>query len=76
MLPNFIRFRDLKERQIVNSWPQLGRMIRDEAFPRGKMLGPNTRAWSEQEIADWLASRPEGKQPHIGNERRDGESAA
>jgi predicted DNA-binding transcriptional regulator AlpA len=70
MLPRYVKFRDLKQLNIVNSWPQLGRMMRDEAFPSGKKLGPQTRVWTEQEVADWLASRPEAKQPRLGSERR------
>ena len=52
--------RDLKERGIVTSWPALKRKIDREGFPIGFLLGPNTRAWTEEEITDWLASRPVG----------------
>jgi Prophage CP4-57 regulatory protein (AlpA) len=54
----FLRFADLRDRGIVNSWPMLRRRIERDGFPPGRMLGPNTRAWSEQEIERWLASRP------------------
>jgi predicted DNA-binding transcriptional regulator AlpA len=73
-IPAFIRFRDLQGRQIVASWPQLGRLIRDQGFPRGRMLGVNTRAWTEEEIADWLASRPDAVIPRLGNESKSGEA--
>jgi len=53
-----LRFRDLKERGIVNSWPMLRRCIERDGFPPGRMLGPNTRAWSEVEIDAWLKHRP------------------
>jgi Prophage CP4-57 regulatory protein (AlpA) len=52
------RFRDLQERGIVNSWPQLKRLQTLHDFPLGRMLSPNTRAWTEEEIDAWLASRP------------------
>jgi predicted DNA-binding transcriptional regulator AlpA len=55
-----LRFRDLKSRGIVNSWPQLRRLIDLHDFPRGRLLSPNTRAWTGAEIDDWIASRPVG----------------
>ena len=67
-IPTYLRFSDLKARGIVRSWPQLGRLMRDQAFPRGTMLGANTRAWTEQEITSWLSARPEGVVPKLGNE--------
>jgi predicted DNA-binding transcriptional regulator AlpA len=53
-----LRFRDLKDRGIVNSWPMLRRRIERDGFPLGRMLGPNTRAWTETEVEEWLKSRP------------------
>jgi hypothetical protein len=52
------RFRDLKERGIVNSWPQLKRLQELHDFPLGRMLSPNTRAWTESEVNAWIESRP------------------
>jgi hypothetical protein len=58
-MTKWLRFRDLKERQIVDSWPQLGNLIEKQGFPRGRMLSANVRAWDEEnEIEPWLASRP------------------
>jgi predicted DNA-binding transcriptional regulator AlpA len=57
----FLRFADLKAAGIVNSWPMLRRRVERDGFPPGIMLGPNTRVWSEQEIEDWLATRPSVK---------------
>lgn len=62
-MTRLLRFRDLKERQIVQSWPQLRRMVREYGFPPGMLLGPNTRAWSEQVVEDWLADRPTAPKP-------------
>ena len=53
-----LRFADLKARGIVNNWVTLRGWIEREGFPAGTLLGPNTRVWPEQEIADWIASRP------------------
>jgi hypothetical protein len=54
----FLRFADLRERGIINSWPMLRRRIERDGFPPGRMLGPNTRAWSEAEVDAWIKSRP------------------
>jgi predicted DNA-binding transcriptional regulator AlpA len=53
-----LRFRDMKERGIVNSWPQLKRLQTEHGFPLGRMLSPNIRAWTLAEIDEWIASRP------------------
>jgi predicted DNA-binding transcriptional regulator AlpA len=57
-MSNFLRFRHLQERQIVTNWPQLKRLIEKQGFPPGRYLGPNTRAWTEEEIDAWLGSCP------------------
>jgi hypothetical protein len=62
--PILLRFADLKARGIVQNWPTLLRWIACENFPPGKMLGPNTRAWTDAEVAAWLESRPA---PHNAN---------
>ena len=53
-----LRFRDLKAREIVNNHVTLKRWIDEQGFPPGKMLGPNTRVWAEDEIVAWVKSRP------------------
>jgi hypothetical protein len=53
-----LRFRHLKARRIVENWPQLKRLVEQQDFPPGRLLGPNTRAWTEDEIDDWLDARP------------------
>ncbi|MGR9158574.1 helix-turn-helix transcriptional regulator [Rhizobium leguminosarum] len=62
-MSQLLRFKDLQVRQIVRSWPQLRRMICDYDFPSGMLLGPNTRAWREEDIEEWLASRPTAPKP-------------
>ena len=56
-----LRVRDLKDRGIIYNWTTLHRWIANGQFPPGRYLGPNTRVWTEDEIAEWLASRPTGK---------------
>jgi hypothetical protein len=62
-LPTYLRFADLCERGIVRNLTTLARLIDREGFPTGIRLGQNTRAWSEAEVQDWLATRPTGKKP-------------
>jgi predicted DNA-binding transcriptional regulator AlpA len=54
----FLRFRDLKTRGIVNNWTTLRRWIKEGRFPPGRLIGPNTRVWTEEEIERWIASCP------------------
>jgi hypothetical protein len=54
----FLRFADLRARGIVANWPSLQNRIRKNGFPPGRLIGPNARAWSETEVAEWIASRP------------------
>jgi predicted DNA-binding transcriptional regulator AlpA len=61
LVTKYLRFRDLKERGIVNNRPTLSRWIENEGFPPGRRLGPNTRVWEEREIEEYVASRPAAK---------------
>jgi hypothetical protein len=54
----YLRFADLKARGIVGNWVTLKRWVEREGFPPGIQLAPHTRAWREDEIEAWLASRP------------------
>jgi hypothetical protein len=57
----WLSFLDLKRRGIVKNWQTLLNWQRDPKinFPPGKLFGPNSRRWSEQqEIEPWLKSRP------------------
>jgi predicted DNA-binding transcriptional regulator AlpA len=57
-MTTLLRFRDLKARGIVTSWPMLKLRVERDNFPPGRMVGPNSRAWSEEEIDAWFKSRP------------------
>jgi hypothetical protein len=59
-LPTVYRFKHLKERGIVDSWPQLKNLIDNYGFPAGRLTSPQVRTWTEDEIAEWYASRPIG----------------
>lgn len=58
MIPVLLRYADLKARKIVNNRPQLRRLQQLHGFPLGKMLSPNTRVWTEDEILHWFETRP------------------
>lgn len=63
MIPNQLRFSDLKQRNIVTNWVTLRNWIDNQGFPPGRMAGPNTRIWDEPEVAAWLQSRPSAPKP-------------
>jgi predicted DNA-binding transcriptional regulator AlpA len=54
----FIRFPDIQERGIAKSWAQLANLIKKRGFPRGRMIGANTRVWTPEEIDSWVADCP------------------
>jgi predicted DNA-binding transcriptional regulator AlpA len=54
----FLRFTDLQARNIVKSWPQLKNLQKKYRFPKGRMLSPNVRAWTDVEVDVWVESRP------------------
>jgi predicted DNA-binding transcriptional regulator AlpA len=56
-IPRLLRYRDLKERGVCSNWTTLLRWIKAGTFPAGRLIGPNTRVWTETELADWLASK-------------------
>jgi predicted DNA-binding transcriptional regulator AlpA len=64
-LPTFVRFNDLLAKNIVKGWTQLLRLIENDGFPPGRMLSRNVRAWTEQEIEDWIAARPTERKPAV-----------
>jgi hypothetical protein len=57
-MTKLLRFRDLQERGIIPNWPTLRARIDRDGFPRGRMIGPNSRAWTESEVDAWIKSRP------------------
>jgi hypothetical protein len=80
-LSTFVRFRDLVDANIVRNWPTLLRLIAEDGFPSGIMLGRNTRAWPLDEVEAWLAERPTAKKvvplsPGRKRQIREGEEAS
>jgi predicted DNA-binding transcriptional regulator AlpA len=54
----YLRYKDLKARGIFNSRMTLMRRINAGDFPPGRLITPNCRVWSEQEVAEYAESRP------------------
>jgi predicted DNA-binding transcriptional regulator AlpA len=57
-LPVFVRYQHLEAAGIASSWQALSRLIDNDGFPEGIMLGRNTRAWQLDEVEAWIANRP------------------
>ena len=64
------RFNDLKRLGIVTNRMTLWRWIKDQGFPEGVLLGPNSRAWPVPEVCDWLKTRKSRKPTPRKIERR------
>jgi predicted DNA-binding transcriptional regulator AlpA len=59
MNTKYLRFPDLQGQGIVNNRMTLSRWIRLHGFPKGILLGPNTRVWSADEVDTWIKYREE-----------------
>jgi hypothetical protein len=76
--PIYVRYADLVAANVVQNWTTLLRLIDDEGFPPGVMIGPNTRAWRVDEVEQWLAARPSARKvippdavhPRVRDKRR------
>jgi predicted DNA-binding transcriptional regulator AlpA len=53
----YLRYKDLKERNVVRNWPTLVRLINTQGFPTGIRIGAQARAWEDAEVEAWLESR-------------------
>jgi predicted DNA-binding transcriptional regulator AlpA len=56
-----LRYRDLVARGLFNSRMTMWRAIEQQGFPPGRLVTPNSRAWTEVEVDQWVASRPRQK---------------
>jgi predicted DNA-binding transcriptional regulator AlpA len=69
-----LRMRDLIKRVgIAKSRATIYEWIKKYGFPPGRMIGPTTRVWTEEEVAAWFATRPiESNLPNPNPKRKDG----
>jgi predicted DNA-binding transcriptional regulator AlpA len=58
------RFKDLAQIGVRN-YPTLYRWIETQGFPKGRLLGENTRVWTEAELQSWFDSRPTDPPPDL-----------
>jgi predicted DNA-binding transcriptional regulator AlpA len=61
MVTQFLRYRDLEDKGIVRSWAALRYKIKHNNFPTGRYIGPNSRAWTVEEVQDWIDALPSEK---------------
>jgi predicted DNA-binding transcriptional regulator AlpA len=57
MINSILRYDDLKRSGVVNNRATLYRWIKHHGFPPGVLIGPNSRAWAEKDVLDWLSLR-------------------
>ena len=77
-MSKLLRYCDLEARGLIKNWATLRRWIRDPnvKFPPGRLIGPQTRVWTEEELATWIESRPAEPGPLRGCVKRQAEEAA
>ncbi len=69
-----LRYPDLKAKGVVNSRMTLKRLIDKQNFPPGFLITPNSRAWLEAAVDEWILSRPVSKKTEAASVQS-GESA-
>jgi predicted DNA-binding transcriptional regulator AlpA len=62
-MEKYLRFADLVAAGVVRSRQALSKWIRDRNFPKGRLLGPNSRVWTASEVQRWLDQRPTKMKP-------------
>jgi predicted DNA-binding transcriptional regulator AlpA len=62
-LVKLLRYPELLTAGIIKNRVDLGSKIKFYGFPPGRLLGPNTRAWTEPEVMTWWDSRPVERAP-------------
>jgi hypothetical protein len=58
-----LRYANLKAHGVVNNRTHLRRLQQNHGFPLGKLVSPNIRTWTEDEVDVWYASRPTERKP-------------
>jgi hypothetical protein len=66
------RFPYLVERGLVANRASLRNRILHNGFPPGRLIGPNTRAWTDEELAEYEARCPTGPKSTTLPPRREG----
>src|SRR5262249_20270672 len=61
-----LRFCDLKSRGLVRNHTQLARLQQHYNFPKGRLVGGQTRVWTEEEITESFNASPTEAPPLKG----------
>jgi hypothetical protein len=59
----YLRYSDLKNRGLVKNRTQLKNMIDNYGFPPGRLLSPNVRAWTDEEVDNYVDNCPVEAKP-------------
>lgn len=59
----YLRYSDLKNRGLVKNRTQLQNMIHDYNFPPGRLLSPNVRVWTDEELDNYVDNCPVEAKP-------------
>jgi predicted DNA-binding transcriptional regulator AlpA len=70
-----LRYPDLVGKGIVNSRMTLKRLIDSQNFPPGRLITPNSRAWTEEEVDEWVGTRPVARKTDLRSAERHGVTA-
>ncbi len=57
------RYKDLKAAQIVNSRMTLKRLVDSGRLAPGRLISPNVRAWTDEEIELLISTAPTARKP-------------
>jgi predicted DNA-binding transcriptional regulator AlpA len=53
-----LRFNDLQAKGIADNRHTLKNLIKNAGFPVGRRMGPQRRAWTEDEVDAWIEALP------------------
>jgi hypothetical protein len=57
----FLDSKDFNEMGLFNSPMTLKRAIDNQGFPPGRLITPNCRRWTVEEVEAWIESRPSAR---------------
>ena len=77
-MTKYLRYPKLVERGLVNNRATLKNLIDKCGFPPGRLIGPNTRVWTDEELDAYVAGCPVAPKaaPPSPRSRRAREAAA
>ena len=64
-MDKLLRYADLVELGLFNNRNTLKNWVRLRGFPPGRLVGPNTRMWTESEVKEFIATRLTAAKWHV-----------